>query len=104
MYFYEEAQIAYCFYRCQNIQNISKFGKGVNSSTNTVFDTVGITVEYINGIQQVFFVSGCECYLFDKVVYALDRIMRNTGIANSCLNEEENKGDDNKYLKYLWWG
>jgi len=45
-----------------------------------------------------------EFYLFEKVVYALNRIMRNTGIENSCLNEEENKVLDNKYLKYLWWG
>lgn len=30
--------------------------------------------------------------------------MRNTGIENSCVNEEENKVDDNKHLKYLWWG
>lgn len=41
---------------------------------------------------------------FEKVVSALNRIMRNTGVENSCLNEEENKVDDNKCLKYLWWG
>lgn len=45
-----------------------------------------------------------EYYLFENVVYVLNRTMRNTGIQNSWLNEEENKVDDYKYLKYLWWG
>lgn len=46
-----------------------------------------------------------ECYLFEKAVYGLNRIMRNTGTENSWLKEEGNKVvDDNKYLKYLWWG
>lgn len=30
--------------------------------------------------------------------------MRNTGTESSCLNQEENEVDHNKYLKYLWWG
>lgn len=41
---------------------------------------------------------------FWKVVCNLNRIMGNTGTEYSCLNQEENEVDDNKYLKYLWWG
>lgn len=45
----------------------------------------------------------CQCYLsFWKVVCALNRILGNTGTEYSCLNQEENEVDDNKYLKYLW--
>jgi len=45
MYFYKEEQIAYCVKIYKIFLNLER----ELTDTSTVFDTVGITVEYVNG-------------------------------------------------------